>query len=183
MTDDQIVQLFLERSESAVVQTKTKYGKYCFSVAMNILNNNEDSEECVNDTYLKAWNCIPPHKPSILSAFLGKITRRLALDMYRRKNSEKRGGRVIEVSEELADCIVFSNDIEKHIDEIVLTEIINEFLKQISEEQRRIFIRRYWHFCSIKEIATENSMSQSKVKMSLLRSRNQLKTILEKEYF
>jgi RNA polymerase sigma-70 factor (ECF subfamily) len=112
MTDDQIVQLFLERSESAVVQTKTKYGKYCFSVAMNILNNNEDSEECVNDTYLKAWNCIPPHKPSILSVFLGKITRRLALDMYRRKNSEKRGGRVIEVSEELADCIVFSNDIK-----------------------------------------------------------------------
>ena len=98
MTDEQIVQLFLERSESAVVQTKTKYGKYCFSVAMNILNNREDSEECVNDTYLQTWNCIPPHHPTRLSAFIGKITRRLALDMYRRKNTEKRGGRVKEVS-------------------------------------------------------------------------------------
>lgn len=183
MTDNQIIQLYLERSENAVEQTKTKYGNYCYSVAMNILDNNEDSEECVNDTYLKAWNCIPPQKPARFSAFLGKITRCLALDMYRRKKAEKRGGRINEVSEELSECLISADDVESHIDEVVLTGIINDFLSQLSAEQRKVFVRRYWYFCSINEIAAENGISKSKVKMMLLRIRNELKAKLEKEFF
>ena len=182
MEDNQIIQLYFDRSEEAISQTAVKYGKYCHTIAYNILQNIEDSEECVNDTYWKAWGIIPPRRPKRLAAFLGKITRNLALDRYRSYTAEKRGGGEMAVAlEELGDCVFSGENLEAHADEMVLTDILNRFLASLSAEQRKIFMRRYWYVCSVKEIADDYGITESKVKMSLLRCRNQLKAVLEKE--
>lgn len=151
MEDKKIVDLYWLRSESAISETKTKYGKYCYTIAHNILYNIEDSEECVNDTYLRAWNSIPPHRPSMLKAFLGKITRNLALSRYKSLSAEKRNsGQVPVVLEELQDCIPGTDNTEQIIDDLALVEILNRFLGTLSPEQRKIFMRRYWYLCPIK---------------------------------
>ena len=182
MEDNQIIHLYFERSEEAICQTAAKYGNYCHTIAYNILQNIEDSEECVNDTYWKAWGIIPPRRPKRLAAFLGKITRNLALDRYRRYTAEKRGGGEMAVAlEELGDCVSSGENLEAHADEMVLTDILNRFLASLSAEQRMIFMRRYWYVSSVKEIADDYGITESKVKMSLLRCRNQLKAVLEKE--
>ena len=182
MEDNQIIRLYFERSEEAIRQTEAKYGNYCHTIAYNILQNIEDSEECVNDTYWKAWGIIPPRRPKRLAAFLGKITRNLALDRYRRYTAEKRGGGEMAVAlEELGECISSAESMEAHADEMMLTDILNRFLASLSAEQRKIFMRRYWYVCSVKEIADDYGITESKVKMSLLRTRNQLKAVLEKE--
>ena len=182
MEDNQIIRLYCERSEEAIRQTAAKYGNYCHTIAYHILHNLEDSEECVNDTYWKAWGIIPPCRPKRLAAFLGKITRNLSLDRYRRYTAEKRGsGEMAVALEELGECVSSMENLDAHADEMVLTEILNRFLASLSEEQRKIFMRRYWYVCSVKEIAADYGITESKVKMSLLRSRNQLKAALEKE--
>ena len=182
MEDNQIIRLYCERSEEAIRQTAAKYGNYCHTIAYNILHNLEDSEECVNDTYWKAWGIIPPRRPKRLAAFLGKITRNLSLDRYRRYTAEKRGSGEVDVAlEELGECLSSEESMEAHADEMVLTEILNRFLESLSAEQRKIFMRRYWYVSSVKEIAEDYGITESKVKMSLLRSRNQLKAALEKE--
>ena len=182
MEDNQIIQLYFDRSEEAIAQTAVKYGKYCHTIAYNILHNFEDSEECVNDTYWKAWSRIPPRRPRRLAAFLGRITRNLSLDMYRHYTADKRGGGEMSVAlEELGDCISSPEPMDNHIDEMVLVEILNRFLASLPAEHRKIFMRRYWYVSSVKEIADDYAITESKVKMSLLRSRNQLKTVLEKE--
>lgn len=182
MEDKQILDLYWERSENAITETATKYGKYCHYIAYNILQDKEDSEECVNDTYLKAWNVIPPHRPNRLSTFLGKITRNLSLDKYKEKHTKKRGeGQIALALDELQECIPTTGSVEQAIDDMVLTEVLNHFLASLSAEARKIFMRRYWYLCSVKDIARDLSISESKVKMSLLRSRNVLKTMLEKE--
>lgn len=182
MEDNQIIHLYFERSEEAIRQTAAKYGNYCHTIAYNILQNIEDSEECVNDTYWKAWGIIPPRRPKRLAAFLGKITRNLALDRYRCYTAEKRGGGEMAVAlEELGECISSEESMEAHADEMVLTDILNRFLASLSTEQRKIFMRRYWYLSSVKEIADDYGITESKVKMSLLRCRNQLKAVLEKE--
>ena len=182
MEDNQIIRLYFDRSEEAISQTAAKYGKYCHNIAYNILHNFEDSEECVNDTYWKAWNIIPPRKPKRLAAFLGKITRNLSLDKYRHYTADKRGGGELAVAlEELGDCISSIGSMGDHTEEIVLVEVLNSFLASLSAEHRKIFMRRYWYVSSVKEIADDYGITESKVKMSLLRSRNQLKTVLEKE--
>ena len=173
MDDKQIVDLYWERSETAISETSKKYGKYCRYIAFNILRNDEDSEECVNDTYLRAWNSIPPNRPSVLKTFLGKITRNLSLDRYELLNAKKRN--------EIQECIPSLDSTENIVEEIALTDILNRFLSSLSLEQRKIFMRRYWYLSPIKEIATEYGMSESKIKMSLFRSRNELKKLLEKE--
>ena len=168
MDDKQILDLYWERSEAAISETSKKYGKYCRYIAFNILHNDEDSEECVNDTYLRAWNSIPPNRPSVLKTFLGKITRNLSLDRYELLNAKKRnGGQMPLIFDEIQECIP--------------SDILNHFLSSLSLEQRKIFMRRYWYLSPIKEIATEYDMSESKIKMSLFRSRNELKKLLEKE--
>lgn len=182
MEDSQIIQLYFERSEDAISQTAIKYGGYCRTIAYNILHSIEDSQECVNDTYLKTWNTIPPCRPKKFAAFLGRITRNLSLNRYRNYTAEKRGGGEIPAAlDELEECIPSPYDANDPTDEIVLADVLNRFLAALPAEQRKIFMRRYWYISSVKEIAGDYGISESKVKMSLLRSRNQLKAILEKE--
>ena len=181
MEDKEIIELFNERNQQAISKTAEKYGNYCYSISYNILANTEDCEECVNDTYMKAWQSIPPEYPRILSAYLGRITRNLSLNKYRSNSAEKRGGSAQNlIFEELKYCLR-SEATDKDIDEIELTELINNFLKSLSEEKRKIFVRRYWYFSSIQEISEFYGITESKVKMTLHRTREKFRSFLEKE--
>lgn len=182
MEDHQIIDLYWARSESALSETAGKYGRYCHYIAYGILHNDEDSEECVNDTYLRAWNSMPPHRPEKLSAFLGKIVRNLSLNRYELYTAEKRGGGQIALAlDELEECIPAGSEVDLPVRENALVDAINRFLASMPAESRKLFMRRYWYFRSIKEIALEYGLSESKVKMTLLRARNSLKQFLEKE--
>ncbi len=182
MDDRQIIALFNERSEAALSETAKKYGRYCRTVAYSILRNEEDSEECVNDTWLRAWESIPPQCPERLAAFLGKITRNLALNLYKHKNREKRGGgQTLLVLEELAECVPGTDSTEEAVEEALLTAVLNRFLEELPAEKRKVFLRRYWYLSSVKEIAEDFGLSESNVKMTLLRMRSKLKQTLEKE--
>ena len=182
MDDKQILELYNERSETAISETADKYGKYCHYIAYNILYNIQDSEECVNDTYLKAWQTIPPHYPNKLSTYLGKITRNLALNRYKYYNRQKRGeGQTELVLDELLECVPAAESPEQAVEEKILVEVLNRFLDDLPEEKMKIFMRRYWYMSPIKEIADDLEMGESKVKMILSRSRSKLKQILEKE--
>lgn len=182
MEDKEIVRLFRKRSEDAIQETAKKYGKYCHSIAYNILFNEQDSEECVNDTYFKAWENIPPHNPDKLSTYLGKITRNLALNKWDYYNADKRGmGQVPIVLEELRECIPAADSVEHVIDEIHFENIINRFLAALPRQKRIIFMRRYWYLSSVKEICADFHMSESKVKMILLRLRSDFRIFLEQE--
>ncbi|MDL2300946.1 sigma-70 family RNA polymerase sigma factor [Lachnospiraceae bacterium OttesenSCG-928-D06] len=183
MEDNKIIDLYWERNQQAIEKTQEKYSRYCHSIAGNILKSREDCEECVNDTWLRAWNAMPSERPNILSAFLGAITRNLSLDRYRHNTSKKRGGgEVTYIFEELEDCIG-GNGVEGHVDAMVLTECLNKFLEQMEQENRVIFVRRYWYMDSIEEITKRFQISESKVKSSLFRSRKKLHTYLSKEGF
>lgn len=184
MGDERIVDLYWARTEKAISETAHKYGRYCHYIAYNILHSDEDSEECVNDTYLKAWNSIPPQRPIKLSTFLGKITRNLALDRYKYNSREKRGGGQIPlVIDELAEFASEADPATHIIDDMVLVDCFNRFLAALPTETRKIFMRRYWYFSPIKEIAVDFSISESNVKMTLSRTRNKLKQLLDKEGF
>ncbi|MCM1189966.1 MAG: RNA polymerase sigma factor [bacterium] len=182
MEDKQIIDLYWARSETAISETADKYGRYCHSIAFHILHSHEDSEECVNDTMFNAWKAIPPQRPNKLSVFLGTITRNLSLKKWEQYSAEKRGaGQVPLALEELQDCIPASEKVGQAADDLTLAEILNRFLSTLPKERRKIFMRRYWYMCSVKEIAADYSIGESKVKMSLLRSRNELRQLLEKE--
>ncbi len=182
MDDKQIIELYNERSETAISETANKYGRYCYHIAYNILYNAQDSEECVNDTYLKTWETIPPQCPNKLSVFLGKITRNLALNRYKYYTREKRGGgQTFLALDELSECIPAVDNTEQATDEQELIDVLNRFLRSLPTEKRIIFLRRYWYLSSIKEIADDFGISESKVKMTLLRTRNALQQVLEKE--
>ena len=182
MEDKQIVDLYWARSEKAISETADKYGRYCNTIAYNILHSNEDSEECVNDTYLHAWNAMPDQRPNKLSAFLGRITRNLSLKRWEKYTAKKRGaGQVSLALDELQECIPATNQTDSVADDIVLTDVLNRFLASLTAEKRNIFMRRYWYLSPVAEIASDLAISESKVKMSLLRSRNELKQLLEKE--
>jgi RNA polymerase sigma-70 factor (ECF subfamily) len=180
--DLQIIELYWARAESAISESEKKYGRYCRSIAYRILYNEEDSEECVSDTYLKAWNSIPPQRPSALKLFLGRITRNLSLDRYEQRTAGKRGyGEVPLALDELRECVPAGDAAERMVEDIVLAELFDRFLAGLSAEGRRLFVLRYWHLYSIKEISSICNLKESKVKMSLMRSRNKLKQLLEKE--
>lgn len=182
MRDNEIIDLYWKRDEAAVAATADTYGKYCYSIAFQILQSNEDAEECVNDTCWKAWSSIPPHRPERLSTFLGKITRNLALDRWKQSNTQKRGmGQIVLALEELEPCIPTGEDIEQIVDEMVLAKAIERFLYQYPKTERRIFVGRYWYLYSICEIATAYRMRESKVTSLLYRMRKNLKLFLEKE--
>ena len=184
MDDKDIIVLFWKRSQKAIEETASKYGAYCYSIAYNILNNNEDAEECVNDTYIDAWNSIPPHRPSILSTFLGKITRRIAIDKWRKANAQKRGGGELPlVLEELGECVASFQNVEQTVEHNLLSEVIKDFVKKLPETERSIFICRYWYMDSIEDICKQFHFSQSKVKSMLLRTRKKLWNKLNKEGF
>ena len=182
MLDEQIVDMYWARQEDAITETQKKYGNYCQSIAYNILRSREDSAECVNDTYLKAWNSMPVHRPDKLSAFLGKITRNLALNRYEYYSASKRGGTQIDlVLDELIDCVSGTESTDSIAEEIFITTILNNFLKSLSEKNRNIFVARYWHMFAVKEIADKYELKESTVKVSLHRSREVLKEILMRE--
>lgn len=182
MDDSKIIDLYWCRDEQAINQTKKKYGEYCFSIAYRILNNREDAEECENDTYLDAWNSIPPHKPSKLAIFLGKITRRISIDRYRHNTAQKRGGDQVTLAlDELLDCIPDSKSIDDELENKELAEKINFFLRGLGNEERSIFIRRYWYVHAVKDISKSMGISESKVKTTLLRTRKKLLVYLERE--
>ena len=182
MDDKQIVELYWARSERAIAETDSKYGKLCHRIAFHILTDSQDSEECVNDTYLKVWSVIPPQRPVKLAAFLAKITRNLALNRYEKSTAEKRGGGEVNLAlDELSECIPDPNSVENQIDNRLLVDKLNEFLEGLQPDARRIFLRRYWEVCSIREIAELYSISESKVKVSLFRTRGKLRSFLEQE--
>ena len=182
MQDEKIVDMYWARSEDAIAETSKKYGRYCMSIAYNILQSAEDSKECVNDTYLRAWNAMPNDRPDRLSAFLGKITRNLALAKWEYNTAEKRGGgRMEAVFEELGECVSGSECTEDVVDRLIREDLINTFLGGLRRELRDIFVARYWQMYSVSEIARLYGISESKVQVSLHRMRNTLKDILEKE--
>lgn len=182
MEDNKIVELYWERSETAITETANKYGRYCNTIAYNILHNKEDAEECVNDTYMKVWGVIPTLRPQRFSSFIGKITRNLSLHKYEYYKAKKRDYDEATITiEELQNCIQNSDKVEGIIDDIALTEVLNRFLFGLSVEKRKVFMRRYWYLSSIKEIAFDYQMTESKVKMILLRVRKDLQKLLERE--
>ncbi len=181
MDDQKIVDLYWERSETAISETQKKYGKYCYHIAYTILHSNEDAEECVNDTYLRAWGAMPPAKPSRLSTFLGKITRNLALDRLDKNTAQKRSGAVELTLDELSECIPDADSTLDPADEIVLGDAINSFLAGLPVKTRQVFVRRYWYLSSVKSIARDAGMSESAVKVSLMRTREAFRLHLEKE--
>ena len=182
MEDGQIVDLYWQRDETALTETERKYGRYCFSIASNILHDREDAQECVNDTYLGAWNAIPPHRPTVLSTFLGKITRRLSLKKYRDQRADKRGGGAIEAHvDELEELIPDGQNIDDHLNAQELAGTLVEFVKTLNDNERRVFMCRYWYFDSISDIATRFGLSQSNVKVMLKRTRDKLAAHLERE--
>ena len=182
MTDDKIIQLFFQRKEVAIEETQKKYGSYCFKIANNILNNREDSEECLNDTWLKAWESIPPTRPAYLNLFLAKITRNFAINTYRSKHTHKRGkGEITLVLDELEECITGETDVETLYIAEELQSSINKFVRGLSEKDGNVFIRRYFYADSIKDISNRYYISENNVRVMLSRTRNKLKLRLEKE--
>lgn len=184
MQDESIVALYWQRDEAAIRETEQKYGAYLTKIAYNILADVEDSQESVNDTYLKAWNSMPPHWPSVLSAWLGKITRQVSIDIFRKRSSEKRKTSMYAVSlSELAECVSGGDTTGEDVDLHLLAEAINTYLRTVSPEARNIFINRYYFMDSLREIADYFGMSESKIKSLLYRTRLGLRSYLEKEGF
>ena len=182
MEDKQIVDLYWQRSERAVTETQQKYGSYCYAIANRILGDPEDARETVNDTYLGAWNSIPPHKPLVLSSYLGKLTRRYALKRRERQSAQKRGsGEAALALEELSGCIPAGDSPQHHVEQRELTASLDRFLGTLPVVQRQVFVCRYWYLEPVADIAKRFGFSQSKVKSMLHRLRKQLKQHLERE--
>ena len=180
MTDRDLTQLYLQRSEEAIAATGQLYGSFCHAIAYRILGNREDAAEVVNDSYLKLWNLIPPQEPDPLKGFLGRITRQLSINRLERNTAGKRGsGQYDAALEELGD--IACGEALDPTESLALRDALNRFLRQLPTEERQIFLLRYWHFSPIHEIAGTTGASQSKIKMRLLRTRQKLKAFLEKE--
>lgn len=184
MDDKAIVELYWNRSENAISETAAKYGGYCFHIAHNILANREDAEESVSDTYLAAWNTIPPRRPGILATFLGKITRHISIDRWRARSAYKRGGGEITLAlDELEDCVADTRNVEQDYERKELARAFNRFLDTLPETERNVFLCRYWFLDSVADIAAVFGFSQSKVASMLHRTRAKLRKQLEKEGF
>ena len=184
MNDAAIVQLFFQRSELAVAQARAQYGAYCTAIARRILPNTQDVEEAVQDTWLAAWNSIPPQRPIMLKTYLGKLARRAALQKWRAAHAAKRGGGEVPLAlDELAECLPAENGVEQESNAQQLTQSINRFLESLETMQRRVFLCRYWYLEPVEEIAGRFGFSQSKVKSMLFRLRKRLQANLEREGF
>ncbi len=184
MEDTAIVDLYFARSETAISETDKKYGPYCYSIAYNILTNKEDAEESVSDTWLSAWHAIPPKRPGILSAFLGKITRRLAIDRWRSRRAYKRGGGEVPLAlEELEECIPGGTSPELEFERKRFAAVFNRFLGSLPQTERRVFLCRYWYLDTVADTAAYFGFSESKTASMLCRTRKKLRKVLEKEGF
>ena len=184
MEDEKIVSLYWQRDEAAIYETERKYGRYLTRIAHNILNDLEDSRESVNDTYYAAWNSIPPQRPQMLTTYLGKLTRRISIDMLRKRTRDKRGGTEYTLSiSELEGTLSAGNTTEEAMDEKLLGEAISNFLRDLSPDARNTFIGRYFFMDPLAEVARYCGMSESKAKSMLFRTRRKLKDYLLKEGF
>ncbi len=182
MEDSQIVDLYWERNEQAIRAAASKYGGYCYSIAYNILRSREDADESVNDTYLGAWNAMPPHRPNCLRTFLGKITRRVSLKKWRDEHRDKRGGDEVSLAlEELSECIPSNASVEESVIAGELSARINRFVGTLAPTERQVFLCRYWYLDSIDKISADLCFGKSKVKSMLRRTRARLRADLEKE--
>ena len=182
MEDSKIIDLYWARKEQALSETDAKYGSYCRTIAHNILHNHEDTEECVSDTWLHAWNAMPPQRPGVLSAFLGRITRNLSFDRCKYQQAEKRGGGALPLAlDELGECIPARSGVEHELEHRELAAAIDAFLRALPEKECNLFLRRYWCVDTIEDIANSFGFSQSKVKSMLLRTRKKLRRELEQE--
>lgn len=181
MNDSEIVELFFSRDEKAISASNEKYGKYCSAVAMNILKNREDSEECVNDALLKAWNTIPPENPHNLAGFLAKITKNISLNRYNSVHAGKRGGGEIPlIYDELSECIPDGSDVERAFEQKELSDAIKKFLGTLPQAKRDMFMLRYWYCMSISETAQRCGITESNAAVTLLRIRKKLLGYLRK---
>lgn len=181
MEDVKIIDLYWQRSEAAIDETEKKYSRYCHSISFHILHSEEDAEECVNDTWLSAWNAMPPRRPICLSTFLGRITRNLSLDRFKRYTAEKRGSGQLELALDELDQVIPAADIEEAVHEKELTRALDQFLESLSKEKRIIFVKRYWYFLPIKTIAEQMGTSEKQMNSALFRLRKKLKAYLEEE--
>ena len=182
MEDQRIIELFNRRDETAIFALSEKYGAYCFAVANNILSNEQDSEECVNDTYVKVWNAIPPAAPTFLRSFVARITRNIALDRYRASTREKRGGYEVEIAlDELSDVVSDEGNVASELERRAMILSINTYLCQLPKRERNIFIRRYFYVESVKTIALRYGMKENHISKILSRTRQKLKEYLRSE--
>ena len=182
MEDHKIIDLYWARSQQAIAESEAKYGPYCRSIARGILDRAEDAEECVNDTWFRAWNAMPPQRPNILSAFFGKLTRNLSLDRWRKERAAKRGGSQVEVAlHELEDCLPGKDTPEETLRRKEFRDGLNRFLETLPERERVIFVSRYWYLRSIREISQGTGLSEGSIKTQLCRTRKKLHTFLQKE--
>lgn len=182
MEDQKIVDLYWQRKESAIDETARKYGSYCQRIARNILRDELDAEECVSDTYIRAWNSMPDHRPSRLAPYLGKMTRWLALDQLERRTCRKRGGAETTVSLEDAESLALTDDvIHSQLEYKELCNAIETFLLRLQAADRQVFLARYWYMASIQEISLRFDFHESKVKSMLMRTRNKLMSYLKEE--
>ena len=181
LDDNKIVELYLQRDETAIKQITEKYGSRLRSLAYGIVNDLQTAEECENDTYVESWNAIPPHEPrNYLYAFLARITRHISLNCCRDRSRLKRSAFIGELSAEMEQCIPAPDDVECRIDDMALSDAINGFLSKLDEGKRNVFVRRYWYLDSVVAISKHYALSESKVKTTLFRCRNQLREHLEK---
>ena len=184
MDDKEIVKLYFDRNESAISETEKKYSAYLTKIAYNILMNDEDSKESVNDTYLAAWNSIPPQKPSVLRTYLAKLTRRISIDVFRRKSRDKRCSSEYTASlSELEEVISGELSVDDTVEARILSEAISEFLKKLKKDERVVFVGRYYYCDSLHDISAYCGASEAKVKSLLFRTRKKLKEYLKTEGF
>lgn len=179
MKDEALIALFWERNEDAVTETKSVYGAYCALIAQNLLRDARDTEECVNDVMFAAWNSIPPQRPASLKTYLGRLTRNRAVDRLRQKNAQKRAGETLPLDE--LEELIGKSDVEEAMQGQELARLLSAFLRSLKEDERNIFIRRYWFFDSVKSICARYGFGQSKVLVSLARTREKLAEYLRKE--
>lgn len=182
MQDSQIIDLYWDRNEQAITETQRSYGSYCHSIAFHILYDHDDADECVNDTWLRAWNAIPPQRPGKLALFLGTITRNLSLDRWKGKHAMKRGsGEMTLALDELAECVPDRNSTEDAVEAAELERLLNEFLHTLPEQECNVFLRRYWYVEEYRDIAKKYGMNLNTVRTTLFRTRAKLKSFLVKE--
>ncbi|MBQ3049623.1 MAG: sigma-70 family RNA polymerase sigma factor [Oscillospiraceae bacterium] len=183
MEDREIVERYWQRDSDVIAVTAEKYGGFCMKISENIVGSSHTAEECVNDTWLAAWNSMPQNRPNNLKAYLGKIVRNISFNRYKRTNTLKRGGEIAVVLDELAECVSGREDVEQAVDENALICGINAFLAELPTDKREIFVRRYWYAESVKDIAKRCGISENNVSVTLNRLRKKLAEHLEREGF
>ncbi|MDE7244399.1 MAG: sigma-70 family RNA polymerase sigma factor [Oscillospiraceae bacterium] len=182
MEDHQIIELYWQKNENAISETAGKYGAYCFTIAQNILHSTEDAEECVNDTWLHAWNAMPPQRPNILRIFLAKITRNLSINRFHAESAEKRGGgEIVLVLDELAECIAGGVDAEAAYESKELEQCIRRFVRALPKRERNMFVRRYFFTEPVAAVAARYGLTENNVQVILSRTRKKLRLVLKKE--